>query len=94
MLEAERDEGSSFDKAWRRALRFVEPPEGCPAAVVADILEDRELLREQKPQWQAAYERRDVERAALASGYASAGRRLKDLLLDDDERQREAQSFA
>jgi hypothetical protein len=90
VLDKSRCEGLTFVEAWFRAQRQLVPPPGCPPEVRAEHKADKRLWREVKEHFRAAYEGREPDAAGLAAGMADARRRLRDLLLSEEERAREA----
>jgi hypothetical protein len=60
-----RDRDVPFEQAWSSAINRVQAPQG-EGGVIEDVsaaqlvLEERALLEEDRPRWQAAYERRPM----------------------------------
>lgn len=77
LLSEARARGEEFDRAWNAAMRAISPPRTSPAAVHAQAREERRLMREVKPWWEAAYnDRLDPDPAALARAAQRTRRRL------------------
>lgn len=72
VLAVMQERSVPFEKAWSSAINRIQAPQGDGGliedpAVAQLVLEERALLEEDRPRWQAAYERRPMtvrERAA------------------------------
>jgi hypothetical protein len=80
ILALGRRGGSSFEAAWFSALRAIRPPRSCGPPLRSAADETLVLLREVKPHFRAAYERRVPTRAELGKADRLANRRLNRLL--------------
>jgi hypothetical protein len=80
VLASEKLEGTAFEEAWFHAMRAISPPRTCGTALRVSIDEDRALLHEAKPHFQAAYEGRPMLAAELERASAAAERRMDELL--------------
>lgn len=49
-----------WEDAWYKGMEGLKPPVNTPKAMRLSMAEDRALLQETKPWWQAAYEGREV----------------------------------
>ena len=79
-----KEEGLSFESAWRTVMRAFSPPqeEQAYGRYVAPAFEaDRQLLRELRPHYQAAYEDREVTIAEFEAASDQTERRLDRLLV-------------
>jgi hypothetical protein len=90
VFNAYRDRGLDFDFAWRTVMRALVPNNEAAAPERAALEEARDLLREQKGQFRAAYERRRPTREEITAGMMRAEQRLRDL----DEFDREQRGAA
>lgn len=83
ILTAAKEKGVPFDTAWLRVMRAFSPPQDRQfriAAVTATFEADRNLLRELRPYWQAAYESREVTAAEFERTSELTERRLDELM--------------
>lgn len=76
-----RERDIPFEEAWSSAINRVQAPQGEGGliedpAVGALVLEERALLEEDRPRWQAAYERRPMTMREKAVCTVGAWRRL------------------
>ena len=74
--------GRSFDEAWSSAINRIQAPQGEGGfvedpKVAALVLEERALLEENRPRWQAYYERRAPTARDAALCTVGAWRRLE-----------------
>ena len=74
-------EGVGFEAAWSSAINRIQAPQGETGriedpAVGRLVLEERALLEEDRPRWQAAYERRPMTTREKAVCTVGAWRRL------------------
>lgn len=79
VLRAGLPEGLEFEAAWYGAMRAITPPRQATNGARATAAVDRDLLRETKPFWQAAYEHRAPEPAELKRAAVLCERRLADV---------------
>jgi hypothetical protein len=76
------DRGIPFDSAWSSTINRLQAPQG-EGGIVEDpslrslVLEERSLLEENRPAWQAAYERRAMTTAERAVVTVRAWNRLE-----------------
>lgn len=80
VLTSEKLEGTGFEEAWFHAMRAISPPRTCGPELRAEVDENRVLLHELKPQFQAAYEGRSVLAVELERTSAATERRLDEIL--------------
>lgn len=80
VLMFSRERGRDFEAAWFNAVRAIMPPRTCGPELRADRTETLGLLREVKPHFRAAYERREPKRLELTKAERLANRRLNRLL--------------
>ncbi len=79
LAEAKRD-GLAFEAAWYRAMESLKPERSCPPHIRKVLDEERDLLREGKPFWRAAYENRDLAAEELERASAEVEKRLDSVL--------------
>lgn len=79
LAEAKR-EGLAFEAAWYRAMEALKPEISCPMHIRRVLDEERDLLREGKPFWKAAYENRDLSAKEFESASAETEKRLDAVL--------------
>lgn len=82
VLALTRERGITFESAWSSAINRIQAPQGAgglveDAGVGGLVLEERALLEEDRPRWQAAYERRPLTTRERAICTVSAWRRLE-----------------
>lgn len=82
VLELMKPRGVEFDEAWSSAINRIQAPQGEggiieDSAVRALVLEERALLEEDRPRWQAAYEGRAPTTRELAVCTVGAWRRIE-----------------
>jgi hypothetical protein len=78
-LQGARAEGWAFDRAWSTAMARLQPSQAggaVDAVEAAELREDRRLLEEDRPLFQAAYEGREPTTMERAQRLAAAGERL------------------
>lgn len=66
ILQGARDEGWTFEEAWTAAVNRLQPPQAGGAfedGLGEALREERSLIEENRPMWQAAYEGREVHAA-------------------------------
>lgn len=80
VLASERLVGTPFEEAWFHAMRAISPPRTCGPKLRAECDENRALLHEAKPHFQAAYEGRSVMAVEIERVSAVVERRLDELL--------------
>jgi hypothetical protein len=77
-----RERDLPFDSAWSSAINRIQAPQG-EGGMIEDprvgalVLEERALLEEDRPRWQAAYERRSMTTLERGTCVARAWRRLE-----------------
>lgn len=79
ILSEARRHGWPFERAWSSAINRVQPSQlggVVDVELEAQLRESRALLEEQRPQYQAAYERRSPTTRERAVSIAAAWRRL------------------
>lgn len=75
LAEAKRD-GLEWEQAWYLGMEALRPPVSSPKAMRNALAEERALLQETKPWWQAAYEGREVLADEFEQVSARTERRL------------------
>jgi hypothetical protein len=85
VLTESKRKGTPFEQAWYSALRSLVPPTDCAESVRAEHDELKAIFRESKAYWRSAYEGRSPTQAELEDGMRHAHRRLRDLLLSEEE---------
>lgn len=81
VLALMKDRDVPFEAAWSSAINRIQAPQGEGGLiedpkVAALVLEERALLEEDRPRWQAAYERRPMTTRERAVCTVAAWRRL------------------
>lgn len=81
VLALMKDRDVPFEAAWSSAINRIQAPQGEGGLIedpsVAElVLEERALLEENRPRWQAAYERRPMTTRERAVCTVAAWRRL------------------
>lgn len=74
--------GVPFERAWSSAINRIQAPQGEGGfiedpVIGALVLEERALLEEDRPRWQAAYERRPMTTREKAICTVAAWRRIE-----------------
>lgn len=80
LAEAKR-RGAPWDLAWLWAMRAFCPPRTCTPQLRAALEQERELLHEVRPWWQASYEGREVTVEEFEHSADQAEKRLDSLLV-------------
>ena len=83
ILTAAKEHEVPFELAWSRAINRVQASQAGGVVNVTlerTLREDRAMLEESRPFYQAAYEGRDITSRERAQAVASAWRRLPDLI--------------
>lgn len=80
VLAQAKREGVGWDLAWLWAMRAFCPPRTCSRQLREALEEERELLHEVRPFWQAAYEGREVTGQEFEEALAHTERRLDSVL--------------
>lgn len=78
-LQGARDEGWGFEQAWATAMARLQPSQAggsIDAVEAAELREDRRLLEEDRPIFQAAYEGRDPTMMECAQRLAAGSTRV------------------
>jgi len=78
-LQGAREEGWSFEQAWSTAMARLQPSQAggeVNPVEAAELREDRRLLEEDRPLFQAAYEGREPTTMERAQRLAAVGNRL------------------
>ena len=78
LAEAKRD-SIGWEDAWFLGMEALRPPRSSPKAMRNALAEERALLQETKPWWQAAYEGREVLADEFEQVQARSERRLDQL---------------
>lgn len=81
VLAEAKQRGWAWDLAWLNAMRAFSPPRTCSRELAAALEQERALLHEIRPFWQAAYEGREVTAAEFEAASEQAEKRLDSLLL-------------
>jgi hypothetical protein len=80
LAEAKR-KGWPWDLAWLNAMRTFCPPRTASVQYQAAMQQERDLLHELRPWWQASYEGRDVTIEEFERASDLAEKRLDSLLV-------------
>lgn len=90
-----QDREVPFDMAWSSTINRIQAPQAGDGSILDPttgelIVEQRALLEESRPYWQAAYEGREVTSIEVAHSRVATWRRIDDRALDAKLARREA----